>query len=144
MKYIISTLPKDLHASFLAFVFFFLYLVLNFLIYKKLGPAHSPITQSLLRRGYDLTFGIVVATTYIVAALLSFVIIALPALSSFNFGRMILVTIIMYLITAIAFNFWGQYFLKIKGINPKPAGWRGFWSTVKYNAEQYKKKHSLK
>jgi hypothetical protein len=139
---ILQNISRDLQTLIWSFFLYVAYLLVNYLIYKKKGVNFSPITNILFKSGYELTFGIVVASPFLIAVLIVSVLFALHDIHNFLVGRLIVNAIFIYLFLSILVNLWGQWFLKSKGVNPKPDGWKGFWKRVKENAERYKNEHN--
>lgn len=135
-------IPKDIQILIWAFILFLGYLHLNYWIFKKKGPGSSPILMSLMGREYNLTFGLVVASPYLIAVIMVSVFYASEDLIKIPGLRLVLGVMSIYLILSILFNLWGQKFLKSRGINPKPEGWKGFWQRVKEYGEKCDKTDS--
>jgi hypothetical protein len=141
-KMLINSIPNEIQILVLTIILFVINLLWNWLIYKTKGPSRCPVTSTLIDREYDLTYGMISATPFIFLAVIVYIVYSEFGVQSISFTKTAYYTVGFYVLLSIAFNLWGQRFLRKRGVNPKPEGWKGFWKTYMENLKKYKETHS--
>lgn len=126
-------------------ILFFIYILWNVWLSGRFAPDYSPIIGNLKDRGYDSTFGIVVATIYPLIVIGTCILLTVFNVYEIDFVQVAVGTLILYIFFAIALNIWAKNYLKRKGIDPKPKdGYKGFVQNYKEALEKAKEKQRKK
>jgi hypothetical protein len=117
-----------------------IYFGIEYLVYKKFG--RNATINTLIICGYGWTYGLTVATGYIISAFIAllFLNIFYQMQITLNVG-LLLELLINYLISVCVINIWAKNYLKKRGIKPNPYyGFRGFFKICKEKFEITKEK----
>ncbi len=138
-----SLISIELQILIWALIIFFLYFLMNLLLFKIYGYKASPIHNNLKFHNYNSGFGFVVASLYLLIICFCYLVYFWnDFINIFSYKFFMILTIGSYGILSIILNLWAINFLKSQEVKIKFKGVvREYFDLVEIEKEKQRKKN---